>query len=92
MVADLIGGKGEGKLRTETSGLAGLGYYFLGYYFLSIDGDIICGTRFLLPVQKLEKRRVVSMSELGIIYFYAIHNGLLSRKKKLDSLSKLYLL
>lgn len=83
MVSDFVGCKSEGKVGTETSGLV-----FLTFHVFCIDRDIGCGTRFLLPVQKMEKRRVVSIKELGIIYFYAIHDGRLSSEKEIDSLSK----
>lgn len=84
MVSDLIRDECEEEVGTETSWFA-----FHRFQVLSVDGDSICGGRFVLPVQKLEKRRVVSMSEFGIIYFWAIHDGRLSIEKKLDSLSKL---
>ena len=85
MVSDLIRDECEKEVGTETSRFA-----FHRFQVLSVDGDSICGgLGFVLPVQKLEKRRVVSMSEFGIIYFWAIHDGRLSMEKKLDSLSKL---
>lgn len=84
MVSNLIGDEREEEVGTETSG-----FVFHRFQVLSVDGDSICGGRFVPPVQKLEKHRVVSMSEFGIIYFWAIHDGRFSIEKRLDSLPKL---
>ena len=64
MGSNLIGGESEGEVRAEECGLAVFGLEVFG-----VDGDIYARTRFLLLVQKLEKRWGVSMRELGIIYF-----------------------
>ena len=82
MFIDFVGRKGEGKV-----GAKAVRFVMRFFHVGRVNGDVICGKGFLLPVQKLEKRKVVSISEFGIINFCTIHDVRFSVEKLLDSLS-----